>query len=247
MSVWKRFFYLDELGAKVAFCTKCGRLLDEEDLFCPGCGKRAGVSQENPQKRESVWEGKRHKCPECGVSVPSFCEKCPTCGHEFRDVKAVNSVRELSERLDEIEAARVKEGEDKGKPRGEITATDEKKINLIRSFPIPNTKEDILEFLVLALSNYNVSFNEWGEDDSSASEKALRDAWKAKCDQAVEKCKIVFGDSPEAERAREMYEGKITKIERETKAAGKRQLLIWVAIMAFLLLLNVLLRVMNKI
>ena len=39
--------------------------------------------------------------------------------------------------------------------QNEVNETDQKKINLIRSYVIPNTKEDLFEFLVLASSNIN--------------------------------------------------------------------------------------------
>lgn len=205
----------------MTFCSACGWKLNDDDRFCPGCGKQIESSRSESQERQSVWEGTTHKCPECGAPIPSFAEKCPVCGHEFRDVEAVGSARELAERLDAIEATRPK-GENKKRLNDGVNATDEQKISLIRSYPIPNAKEDLLEFLVLALSNCSVSFDWAGDDSSTASEKAIREAWKAKSEQALNKCLLLFGGTPEAERAKTLYEEKMSQIESETKSARWR-------------------------
>lgn len=181
-----------------------------------------------------TWEGAVHKCPGCGEAIPSFTDKCPVCGHEFRDVGALSSAKELSERLDAIESSRPKnkKGRVKKSNNREIDAVDEQKINLIRNFPIPNTREDLIEFLILALSNYDVSLDEYGDEDGAESEKALSDAWKAKLDQAFNKSEVLFGDDPAFDRFRKMREQKFDEI-KEKKAAGKKNMTkLWIGIAA---------------
>lgn len=63
---------------------------------------------------------------------------------------------------------------------------------LIKNFYIPNTKEDIYEFFILASSNI-----EAGGDNT--------DAWYAKLDQAYKKAQLVFGDGQELERLTKLY------------------------------------------
>lgn len=101
--------------------------------------------------------GKR--CPQCGRQVESMTVRCE-CGYEFRSEKAVSSVQKLYDDLNNIQLT-DKEYQSctyEGKP---VSTTAEKvekikrekKLNLISTFPIPNTKEDIIEFLAMAAPN----------------------------------------------------------------------------------------------
>ncbi len=109
------------------------------------------------------------KCPACGAMVQSFQTKCTDCGHEISNVEANASVQKLFKILDDIESQR----DDKVTAGGVIgglfknsigggalasalgggSNTDKRKKEIISSFPIPNTKDDILEFLSLTLGN----------------------------------------------------------------------------------------------
>jgi hypothetical protein len=118
-----------------------------------------------PEKPKSNKEGDLKKCPSCGSPVQSFATKCPDCGHEFRNIESSNSVKNLVVKLDEAEekARNTKSGG--GLVGGLMKMIDgetdlEKRIynaksNVISSFPIPNTKEDILEFLALSVAQVN--------------------------------------------------------------------------------------------
>ena len=111
-------------------------------------------------------------------------------------------MHELAVKLQQIEEARLTSNNHSR--FGQSSEIDQQKINLIRSFVIPNTKEDILEFAVLAASNVEAS----AYDDSygilstlqNGRRKAVSDAWLAKLKQAYQKAKLVFaGDSRIAE------------------------------------------------
>lgn len=211
----------------MAYCNKCGKQLAEDAAYCSACGASVAVGQRRKRpanrKREEVWEGNTHKCPECGQPIPSLIEKCPNCGHEFRDVDAVTSARELSDRLDAIEASRPLEGKRKrgGSNQQEISSTDERKISLIRSFPIPNTKEDLTEFLILALSNCSLRIDKYGDEEGTEAEKAIASAWETKLNQAFNKAEVLFGDEPEFEQLKEMRKKRRDEIEQK-KAKGRR-------------------------
>ena len=128
--------------------------------------KETDVSKDN-SKRKTVYDGEIHKCPSCGEVLNSFTAACPTCGHEFRGSDATNSVKDFSSQLIQAETRR-------------------QKINIIRNYPIPNTKEDILEFMLLALSNIG-----------SCAHNSISDAWIAKFEQAHEKANLLFNNTEE--------------------------------------------------
>ena len=118
-----------------------------------------------PDKIKSNKEGDLKKCPSCGAPVQSFATKCSDCGHEFRNIESSNSVKNLVSKLEEAEekARNTKSGG--GLVGGLMKMIDgetdlEKRIfnaksNVISSFPVSNTKEDILEFLALSVAQVN--------------------------------------------------------------------------------------------
>ena len=79
-------------------------------------------------------------CPECGAQVPPMSIVCPECGWKVIKKKAVSSVQALSDKISKISLS-----DDWGK--------DQKIMDSISLFPVPNTKEDIIEFLALSVPN----------------------------------------------------------------------------------------------
>ena len=173
------------------------------------------VVKEQITKRNTVYEGNVHKCPHCHETLNSFTGVCPSCGSEIRDSKTSNAVREFSLKLEAIESSRPVQNMSFKKVlanQHQISETDQHKINLIRSFAIPNNKEDILEFLVLASSNINERRDSIWEP-LNESEKAVSDAWKAKFEQAYEKAKLLFGSSREFQNIEHFYKNKNKQIK----------------------------------
>lgn len=226
----------------MAFCINCGQELAEGAKFCANCGK--AVNGENStSQRESVYEGKLHKCPNCGELINSFTLVCPACGHEFRDAKAKSSVHELAAKLEEIEAHRAPK-----KPRtfkeeffgtyGSFSTEDEQKINLIRNFAIPNTKEDILEFMILASSNIDMKLygTETNADDTGA-QRAVSDAWMAKFEQAYQKAQFSFPESPIFTKIQKIYYEKTKEVGKQKKKRERELSLAGVMLFGMLILL----------
>lgn len=90
-----------------------------------------GLLDEKNASVQSSKEGRVHICPNCGSNLPGMVANCPECGHEIRDNKASDSVRKFSDRYMKA-------------------ATEEQQANLIEAFPVPNNKEDLLEFMAMA-------------------------------------------------------------------------------------------------
>ena len=71
-----------------------------------------------------------------------------------------------------------------------VDPIDEQKANLIRDFPIPNTKEDTLEFMTVA----SIKMKDRG--DGSEAAKAIANAWKVKYTEAQKKYNLIAARTP---------------------------------------------------
>lgn len=204
------------------YCSNCGTELTEGINFCPECGKRVSDSAESATLRKQVYDGTVHKCPSCGEVINAFVTKCPTCGYELRDVSAASTVKAFADRIEAIEKSRVPLGKLSGFANafgfGTISKTDTEKISLIRNYTIPNTKEDIFEFMILAVSNISpASYNDFGGNNlgERKSERQVSEAWVAKYLQAYNKARLSFGNSPELQQVEKSYIQKQKEIRRE--------------------------------
>lgn len=168
---------------EVIKCRKCGAAIDEGAKFCSKCGtpviEEAETQIVPPPIKKEVRSNKVFKCASCGEILPSDAAKCPLCGWEVKGREAVESVQLFFEELQNI-------------------ASKEKRLDVIKLYTIPNNKEDIMEFMVLAVSNFDSSAY-----DKSVDDKNIADAWKTKIEQCYHKAMSMFTDPKD-----------ITKIER---------------------------------
>lgn len=162
------------------YCTSCGRELPSDAKFCPECGSPTGQVF---AKRKTIYEGEVRKCPQCGGVINAFVSVCPSCGHEMRGASATSVVHDLAMQLEKTHSTSEKE-------------------RLIRNFYIPNTREDIIECLILASSNI--------ETNSDCS-----DAWAAKLEQIYQKAKLTFGNSTEFEYVETMYNKAVKNFRKQ--------------------------------
>lgn len=95
-----------------------------------------------PQQLANEKLGNVVKCPNCGAPIEAGALKCAECGYVFTNVKAVRSVKAFFEEVRE-------EFSKDSTPETRIA-----KISMmIRNYPIPTAKEDILEFLYMGAAN----------------------------------------------------------------------------------------------
>lgn len=221
----------------MAFCSNCGQKLVDGAKFCSGCGVAVGqvaqavvdipkVEHQAPNKeeqRKSFFDGEIHKCPSCGEVLNSFTGNCPACGYELRGVRNANSVEEFVRKMERLEERRndsnVGVYREKGifgdvlKIGSGLSVVDQQKINLIQHFPVPNTKEDILEFMIMASSHIKAA-----RDGIGNEKEEIYDAWVIKVEQTMAKAEMSFGDD-------KAFMGKLEKIleRRVTKKVGRRK------------------------
>lgn len=186
----------------MAYCMNCGQQLPDGAKFCANCGKVVGASQnETTEQRKTVYEGEIHKCPNCGEILSSLAVICPSCGYEIRGSKASNSVKEFAMQLANAE-------------------NDKQKITLIQSYPIPNNKEDILEFLILAATCFEPGENL--TDDSV--KKDVSDAWYAKVEQSYQKAKMLFANDADFIKIQNVYDQTCNRIKTSASKVQKKRI-----------------------
>lgn len=119
---------------------------------------------------KSTKYGDVRKCPACGSMIPALAGVCPECGYEFSGIDANLSSKKLADGLIAIDKeceVEMQNEFDKFKPNswsseereGEIqrerirlkakykSLKRQRKKTLIETFPIPNTKSDLFEFI----------------------------------------------------------------------------------------------------
>jgi len=207
----------------MAFCSNCGSQIAENQKFCPNCGTAAsGTAPQQAAPARSSKDGEVIKCPSCGAAVSSWDTKCPECGYEFRNRSAAKSVNEFFEHY--------------------RTADPSEKANIIKTFPVPNTKEDILTFLTMSIGNTKglTDFEERiyiNQDQrsvmsaltgggSSKGSTALQyrqqeiAAWRAKVQQVLDMGKLLLKDD-ESQTLFQKYEQQLNKEVKKLSSIAK--------------------------
>ncbi len=130
---------------------------------------------EQIDKKTSTKVGEIKKCTSCGALVESFQTKCKDCGIEFRNIEAVNSIKNLINKIQEIEKSfSDNDSIDKQLQKSDLIEQS------ILNFPIPNTKEDLLEFIAFSISKAGGFLG-----------NSIDGVWSKKCDEALTKLEIM--------------------------------------------------------
>ena len=151
----------------------CGEDPDEVMIVVDGrlAKMKKGASPAIPATEK---RGNIVKCPNCGAPIEAGAVKCKECGYVFSNVKANNTAKEFAFMLDK-KIAKVRYDGDK---------TNINKVNeFIKNFPLPTSKEDMLEFMASL-------------DARRRSQSNYQEAYNAKYQECVTKAKTLFaGDS----------------------------------------------------
>lgn len=145
-----------EKAVLVKRAQKEGIDVDELDVYIQSLLQKR--QQEQNEKKEAIFEKYEEEkkkaigpvCPKCGKQVPPLALVCD-CGYEFKKEKHESSVKQLFDKIDKIQSRQLKgtcvlEWQEDKKLR------DQEMLDAISLFPVPNTKEDIVDFLSLAVS-----------------------------------------------------------------------------------------------
>lgn len=173
------------------YCRNCGNKLNDNAKFCEACGTR--IEDEAKQAKVLI-------CPRCGDVINSFTGKCKSCGTEFYNIDASKTMKEFSNNL---------------------LNTDEfgQKLEMIKTFPIPNSKEDIIEFMILASSNIGYT------EQKNKMDEAYEDAWVTKFMQGYQKAKMVLACDREWNRIQKLYDETIERLDNISSERDKKRII----------------------
>ena len=195
----------------MAYCRNCGTQLIDGAKFCQKCG--CSVINENAgyTQRKQEFAGKQYKCPNCGEAIESRREYEKPCG--------LFAAAEAQQR---------------------VSKTDEQKISLIKSFSVPNTKEDMLEFMILATSSMNMRTFDSANTDISKSEKEVTAAWFSKVQQVYEKAKRSYSTDSIFTEIKALYDSCNDGIKKSKKKGIIRWVLMlsWMPIVLILIIVE---------
>lgn len=178
--------------------------------------KQKAIQAENVTAHASAPKSDKYgdvrKCPSCGAIVESYTTRCPDCDYEFHNVESNASVQKLMKMLMAVdEQSRdvdIKSNFDVaraafsqmygfGPDRGPL----KKKKTIINNFPIPTTKDDIIEFLTLAVPQAKTKGNFLTRNNPNFPDikdhNDLAPAWKSKCEQIIMKARFSMKSDPQ--------------------------------------------------
>jgi hypothetical protein len=151
------------------------------------------------------------KCPACGSIVGAFKAICSDCGHEFSNIESASSVQKLYTelvRVEEEERNRPKESpsgiksltaliQGDNDPMAEINLLKriyQRKSSIVSSFPVPNTKADILEFMSMAVAEGGKKTGGFFSSSRMNGENEYIKSWRSKAEQVVIKARFSLKD-----------------------------------------------------
>ena len=160
-------------------------------------------------------DGALKKCPSCGAPSQAFATTCKDCGHEFREREASKTSTLLKQQLDELTSKETEAFNERVKNAKSFWEKSDigcnpvmfqqnllaKQESLIQQFPIPTTKEDILEFLTMSiplskkiLPEKSFGFLPRPLGPVEQAQNRMSDVWLSKAKQVIMKARFSMKD-----------------------------------------------------
>lgn len=132
---------------------------DELEIVVKGRLAKMKKAVVGPANLPNAKHGNVMKCPSCGAQVVGGTAVCPECGYTFSNVSANSSIEKLQAKLDDFNR-RQEQREDSrgirstishslGKSLGGTNNIYIHKMDIVKNFPVPNTRADLLDFLTM--------------------------------------------------------------------------------------------------
>lgn len=194
--------------------------IDPDELDVVIDGRLAKVKKQEDWLRpappkESVNQklGNVLKCPSCGAQVVAGSAVCPECGYAFTNVKANSSIERLQEKLEEFNRRQESRVDAKsanssvagmlgrqyvgmlGSVMGQNNDAVKGKMNIITTFPIPNTRADLLECMAMLLPMAKATGPKDGRDMTRQEDMSY--AYWVLFVNCINKARISFSKDPD--------------------------------------------------
>lgn len=205
--------FSDDLNKLIESAFADGVLTDKERAIIKNRAIKEGV---DPDELDLILDAEVHKrsinntpktqkagtiirCPNCDAVVEAGAVKCNYCGYVFIGREANKSAQTLFNKLDEVDKAY------RNNVFASIMSFSGKKVseraNIIQNFPIPNTKEDLLEFI----PSLEIKWHNTRTSNSFAADKEKM-AYRTKYRECIQKAKMLFSDDPDFKPLFERFE-----------------------------------------
>lgn len=173
-----------------------------------------------PQSATESRHGTVKKCPSCAAPVQPGSIKCEECGHTFSDiavsssrVRFANTLLEIDTKYNQLEGERKRNNNQKGflqNIASQLLDEDysmdrfQEKKTFIETFPIPNSKEDLIDFLCFmkskgCLSEKKSAFKTFMRVDQTEAKEYddLFPIYKMKYEECLSKASLFLKDDPQ--------------------------------------------------
>lgn len=136
------------------------------------------------------------KCPSCGAIIESFITRCPDCGHELNGIGVVSSFNALVTKLEEFDKKNTG-NQFLNNMFGMEQRRIQQKKQIIANYPIPTSREDILEFLSMGVplaQKRGSIFMRNNQASPDYEHNQMASAWKSKLEQILVKARLAMKD-----------------------------------------------------
>lgn len=130
------------------------------------------------------------KCPECGKPRPAFATQCPYCNYDFPSVNS-KVIEELDNKFSSI-------GNDEN-----VLKRKSLQLDVIRSFAIPQIKEEILDLLVYI------------QPKATAKNSEVTAEWRIRQQELINRAKMAFANDYEVLLKVNEYEKELEKLKKQ--------------------------------
>ena len=165
----------------------------------------AAASKSNSNKYGEV-----RKCPNCGAQVKGGSAVCTECGYVFTNVSANSSAEKLQAKLDEFNRRQEQRADSRGYLRTvfDNTSRCKQKMEIISTFPVPNTREDLLEFLTMLQPSADATGS---HDGSNSDGEDMSYAYWLLYTNCINKAKLSFPNDNDFQYYFQTYEKQLQK------------------------------------
>lgn len=188
---------------------------DELDIVLDGRLAKMKRSEDSlrpapPQNLANQKLGNIVKCPNCGAQIKGGSAVCTECGYAFSNVSANSSAEKLQAKLDEFNRRQEQRADSRGYLRSlfDSDTIRKHKMEIISTFPVPNTRGDLLEFLTMLQAGADAT----GSHDGGTSDgEDMSYAYWLLYTNCINKAKLSFPNDNDFQYYFQTYEKQLQK------------------------------------